>query len=375
MSEPMELRGVDLVVIPAYQPSALLLDLVKDVTAAGYGAVVVDDGSTMDRQWIFAQLEALPAVVVLHHPQNRGKGAALKTAFQTVWTWNDPTAYLVTMDADGQHLPQDAERVLQEARTHPGALVLGTRTFGRGVPLRSRVGNALTRVAFHLLSRTKVADTQTGLRAFGFSQLTYLLETEGSGYDYEMNVLLHCKRHGIPLVEVPIQTVYLDEHNSASHFHSLRDSWKVLKMLLKFASVSLISFALDYGLFLLLSTATQQFAYGLLCSNVAARLGSGFFNYQINRTLVFHSQENQRKTLVEYLLLATGILLANNGILSLFAYGLSLPLWLAKLLTEGSLFLVSLTVQTKVIFRGGGGLPPKKGEVKSHASDPPTKTA
>lgn len=211
MSEPMELRGVDLVVIPAYQPSALLLDLVKDVTAAGYGAVVVDDGSTMDRQWIFAQLEALLAVVVLHHPQNRGKGAALKTAFQAVWTWNDPTAYLVTMDADGQQLPQDAERVLQEARTHPGALVLGTRTFGRGVPLRSRVGNALTRVAFHLLSRTKVADTQTGLRAFGFSQLTYLLETEGSGYDYEMNVLLHCKRHGIPLVEVPIQTVYLGE--------------------------------------------------------------------------------------------------------------------------------------------------------------------
>ena len=73
MSEPMELRGVDLVVIPAYQLGALL-DLVKDVTAAGYGAVVVDDGSTMDRQWIFAQLEALPAVVVLHHPQNRGRG-------------------------------------------------------------------------------------------------------------------------------------------------------------------------------------------------------------------------------------------------------------------------------------------------------------
>ena len=68
-------------------------------------------------------------------------------------------------------------------------------------------------------------------------------------------------------------------------------------MLLKFASVSLISFALDYGLFLLLSTATQQFCLCLLCSNVAARLGSGFFNYQLNRTLVFHSQENQRQNL------------------------------------------------------------------------------
>ena len=156
------------------------LALLRAEARAGYGAVVVDDGSTMDRQWIFAQLEALPAVVVLHHPQNRGKGAALKTAFQTVWTWNDPTAYLVTMDADGQHLPQDAERVLQEARTHPGALVLGTRTFGRGVPLRSRVGNALTRVAFHLLSRTKVADTQTGLRALAFPSLRICWKPRGA---------------------------------------------------------------------------------------------------------------------------------------------------------------------------------------------------
>ena len=78
----------------------------------------------------------------------------------------------------------------------------------------------------------------------------------------------------------------------------------------------------------------------MACCAATLRHGwaAAFFNYQLNRTLVFHSQENQRKTLVEYLLLATGILLANNGILSLFAYGLSLPLWLAKLLTEGSLF-------------------------------------
>ena len=123
------------------------------------------------------------------------------------------------------------------------------------------------------------------------------------------------------------------------------------------------------------STATQQFAYGLLCSNVAARLGSGFFNYQLNRTLVFHSQENQRKTLVEYLLLATGILLANNGILSLFAYGLSLPLWLAKLLTGGVPFLGQPHGTDQGDLSGRRRLPPKKGEVKSRASDPSTKTA
>ncbi len=188
--------------------------------------------------------------------------------------------------------------------------------------------------------------------------------------------MLHCKRHGIPLVEVPIQTVYLDEHNSASHFHSLRDSWKVLKMLLKFASVSLISFALDYGLFLLLSTATQQFAYGLLCKERCGTAGRRLFQLSAQPDLGVSLPGEPAQNLDGIPFAGDrGILLANNGSSRCLPYGLSLPLWLAKLLTEGPLFLVSLTVQTKVIFRGGGGPPPKKGEVKSHASDPSTKTA
>lgn len=229
------------------------------------------------------------------------------------------------------------------------------------MPLRSRVGNALTRVAFHLLSRTKVADTQTGLRAFGFSQLTYLLETEGSGYDYEMNVLLHCKRHGIPLVEVPIQTVYLDEHNSASHFHSLRDSWKVLKMLLKFASVSLISFALDYGLFLLLSTGNPAVCLWPAVQQRCGTAGQRLFQLSAQPDLGVSLPGEPAQNL-------GGIPFAGDR----DSPGqqrdpLAVCLWpvpsavLAKLLTEGSLFLVSLTVQTKVIFRGGGGCPQRKG--------------
>ncbi len=132
MSEPMELRGVDLVVIPAYQPSALLLDLCEGRhrrwLRCGGGGRWQHHGQAVD----LCPAGSPAGGGGSPPPAKPGKGAALKTAFQTVWTWNDPTAYLVTMDADGQHLPQDAERVLQEARTHPGALVLGTRTFGRG---------------------------------------------------------------------------------------------------------------------------------------------------------------------------------------------------------------------------------------------------
>ena len=96
MSLSMEIRGVDIVVIPAYQPSEMLPDLVKKVVAAGYGVIVVDDGSAPDKQWIFEQLNNLSGVVVLHHVENTGKGAALKTAFAYIRKLEDATIYIVT---------------------------------------------------------------------------------------------------------------------------------------------------------------------------------------------------------------------------------------------------------------------------------------
>lgn len=351
MSLPIEIGGVDIVVIPAYQPSEILLSLVRDVVAVGYGAVIVDDGSSSEKQWIFDSLQILSDVAVLHHPQNLGKGAALKTAFRYIRELKDPTAYIVTMDADGQHLPEDMERVIMKARTHPGSLVLGVREFDRDIPLRSKVGNQITRAVFRMASRTKITDTQTGLRAFGFSLLDYMLQTEGTGYEYEMNVLLHCWQHGIPIEEVPIQTIYLDKENSSSHFHPFRDSLKILKTILKFVSSSLASFVLDYLQFMGLAALTSGFAYGLLFSNIAARLGSGAFNYLLNRNLVFQDKQNARKTLFQYLLLAAGILLANNVVLFFYAGTLAVPVWLAKILTEITLFLISLTVQAGLIFR------------------------
>ena len=138
------------VVIPAYQPSEMLPDLVKKVVATGYGVIVVDDGSAPDKQWIFEQLNNLTGVVVLHHVENTGKGAALKTAFAYIRKLEDATIYIVTMDADGQHLPEDMERTIMAARLHPGSLVLGVRNFDKDIPLRSKLGNKITRTVFRL---------------------------------------------------------------------------------------------------------------------------------------------------------------------------------------------------------------------------------
>ena len=130
----------------------------------------------------------------------------------------------------------------------------------------------------------------------------------------------------------------------------------------KFASSSLLSFALDYGLFLLFCAAAGNRAWGLLLSNIAARLVSACFNYALNKHLVFHGGGRTAQDLPQYLLLAAGILTANSVLLhALTALGLGAPA--AKLLTETALFAVSFSVQTLVIFRKGK---PEKKEAASH---------
>ena len=122
------------------------------------------------------------------------------------------------------------------------------------------------------------------------------------------------------------------------------------KTALKFASSSLACFLLDYLLFLLFAWGTRSLAWGLVGSNIAARLVSACFNYSLNKYLVFHGGGRVSQDLPQYVLLAAGILTANSVLLhGLTALGLAAPL--AKLITEMTLFIVSFSVQTLVIFR------------------------
>mgnify|MGYP005794505705 FL=1 len=134
------------------------------------------------------------------------------------------------------------------------------------------------------------------------------------------------------------------------------------KTALKFASSSLASFLLDYLLFLLFAWGTRSLAWGLVGSNIAARLVSACFNYSLNKYLVFHGGGQVSQNLPQYVLLAAGILTANSVLLhGLTALGLAAPA--AKLITEMTLFAVSFSVQTLVIFRGKK---PEKKEAARH---------
>ena len=235
------------VLIPAWQPDAALLSLVTDLSRRGFGTLlVIDDGSRLDGspgqrstpacEPIFAQIAKLPGVELERHATNLGKGRALKTGFHRLLEERGHVLGVVTADADGQHTPEDIEKVARALLSSNPRPVLGSRCFEHGVPWRSRLGNTLTRAIFGLLTGTRLADTQTGLRGFPLALLPELLTLGGERYEDEMTVLAHLCRSGRTPLEVPITTVYLD-NNRASHFHPVWDSVRIYLVLFRYLFV------------------------------------------------------------------------------------------------------------------------------------------
>lgn len=354
------------VLIPAYQPDQELVKLAnRFVSETDFPVVVVNDGSDAEKDAVFAQLPQ--EVTVLRHDVNKGKGRAMKTGMEYIAANYPEDEGVVIVDADGQHLLPDVLRVCEEQRAHPEALILGSRQFTGKVPLRSRVGNAITRCVFKLASATKVFDTQTGLRAFSIKLIPMFLALKGERYEYEMHMLLDTAQKQIPIREVYIETVYLDEENSSSHFNPIRDSLRIYGSIIRFVAPSIMKFAcssfaafvIDYVLvlvlkFLFVSKLHLDEGLGLTCSAIAARAVSSMFNFIINRILVFKSHSNILLALIKYYAVVAVVMALNLPLLHVFNITLDIPLSVAKLIVETLLFAVSFILQRFFVFKRKG---------------------
>lgn len=183
------------VIIPALNPDGKLKEIVRRNLELENLVILIDDGSDEAHRQIFWELSE--ACIVLRHEENKGKGEAIKTALRYIKEEQRQCGVIGIMDADGQHLPDDMEKLLWKARSHPRALVLGCRTIDGKVPWKSRAGNRITRGVFHLLTGVSLSDTQTGLRAFSAEMLDFMLEIQGSRYEYEMGVLTAAYNYGM----------------------------------------------------------------------------------------------------------------------------------------------------------------------------------
>ena len=336
--EENDRRIMNYVVIPAYKPDEKLTKLVENLSENHLNIIVVKDGAC---DYDFSKLNN---IVLLEHQTNMGKGAALKTAFKYLKS-QQANGTVVTSDADGQHLVKDILKLIKFSEQNKDKLILGVRDLKRGIPIKSLLGNTITRMVFYSSSSKYIKDTQTGLRAFNTSNLDKMIEIEGDRYEYEMNMLYEFDSESI--MQVPIETIYI-ENNETSHFNALKDSAKIYKSILKFSTSSYLSFLVDYFTFILLFYKLD--VQSLVLSNIIARVVSSTFNFYVNNKYVFKNKDKILKKYIKYVTLVVFILALNTVVLKNLQ-ALGIRVFVAKIITEALMFIVSYNIQKRIIFK------------------------
>lgn len=335
-------------IIPAYQPSAQLVVLVEQLRSLSkHPILVVNDGSKPGLNSIFDTLKKISGVTVLQHATNLGKGAALKFGFNDSLVRYPELIGVVTLDADGQHRPEDAIRVGESLMTESGSLVLGCRKFSldQQVPLRSRFGNQLTRGIFKVLTGVPISDTQTGLRGIPKELMLHMLRVPSTGYDFETDMLMTAVRYGFNIRQIDIPTIYIDG-NSSSHFNPLLDSFRIYFVFIRFIFASVATSILDFIVFAIAHVLTGN----ILTASLSGRLVAGTFNFAVSKRLVFLSRGSFLPELIRYASLVAFFLFISNAAIQVLVQSLGINVYFSKALVETSLFLLSFTAQRMIVF-------------------------
>lgn len=295
------------IVIPSLDPDARLLDVIRSVQEKGFTDILlVNDGSAEKNLHYFQTAESEMGCTVLHHEVNRGKGRALKTAFEWLIANRPDAAGCVTIDGDGQHHAEDilACAELMQAQEQD-TLILGARDFNQeNVPPKSRFGNKLTSTVFRLFCGLIVTDTQTGLRAFPRGIWKQMTEISGERFEYETNMLLMCRQFGIPMKEQPIKTIYINE-NETTHFHPIKDSLRVYGTIFGFFRGTIFFWCFETVLFIILNSLLKNggFSQHLFLSCAVSGIIALLFGFLFNRREMFRSKAKHATTAARHIIL------------------------------------------------------------------------
>lgn len=201
------------VVIPVYNHGERVHSVVAAALKLDLPVIVVDDGSTDQG---CHGLDTMPGVQLIRHPANRGKGAALLTGFRTAAVWAD---WAVTLDADGQHHPEDAQVLMEAIPTGLRPIVVGHRSgmVGAGAPWTSRFGRGFSNFWIRMAGGPRVSDSQSGFRVYPLPEAMQL-GVQARRYQFEVEVLVKAGWCGLPVIEAPVRVVYQSESERISHF-------------------------------------------------------------------------------------------------------------------------------------------------------------
>ncbi|HUF17374.1 MAG TPA: glycosyltransferase family 2 protein [Thermoanaerobaculia bacterium] len=215
-----------LVVIPALDAQATIGRIVSEAREVLSDVLVVDDGSSDGT----GQQARAAGATVLRHEINQGKGAALTTAFE--WALERGYDAVITLDADGQHLPAEIPRFIEQWQTEGSDLIIGSRRhLFAGMVRRRRAANVFSANAISFAAGRKVDDPQSGFRLYS-SRLLRNVKLEGTRFDAESEVIVRAGRGGFKITSIPIALAFVDGLQT-SHYRALLDTlritWRVLK--------------------------------------------------------------------------------------------------------------------------------------------------
>lgn len=345
-------------VIPSYEPDTRLIELIKSLKDYKDPIVIVDDGSGEKYQSIFNELSYIRKdLILLHHEVNKGKGRALKTAFEYILNNLKDSTGCITADSDGQHDCMSIMNVRESLINNPNSLIMGVRSFdGDHIPWKSKAGNKITIKVLSFLTGIKVSDTQTGLRGIPLKFMSELIEVPGDRFEFETQMLLESVDK-YPIVEVPIETIYDSKENHQSHFNPFKDSIKIYRILarqfVKYLISSLSSSVVDIVLFALFCSLFKN-SYPVWYASIAtvsARVISAIYNYLINYILVFKSKEKVSKSALRYFILAIVQMLCSTVLVQAGVFIFRSMEVLIKIIVDVFLFFCSYYIQNRFVFK------------------------
>lgn len=215
------------VVIPAYNESRRIKDVLEGIKAAGLPAIVVDDGSKDSTlEWIKKY-----NVYALRHKTNLGKGAAIRTGCEAAFSMGADA--IIMMDSDGQHKTEDLPKFMEKIESGKYDVVFGSRNMNLGVPLVRYIGNKMASVLISLLFGVYISDLICGYRAVTKKAYTRM-DLKSSDYGVETEMVIKTAKAKLRYCEIPVETIYYDKFKGVTIldavgilFDVIR--WKVLK--------------------------------------------------------------------------------------------------------------------------------------------------
>ncbi|MFP4169375.1 MAG: DUF2062 domain-containing protein [Desulfonatronovibrionaceae bacterium] len=210
-----------LAVIPVYNHPETVRFIAEALLDAGLEVLVVDDGSTSETGPLLQGLD----LEIIRHSRNMGKGRAILTGAD--FARSRGKTHILTIDADGQHPPQETVKLIAEMEKDPLAVVIGARKFPeKNVPGASRFGRSFSNFWLRVQTGARVSDVQSGFRIYPVILLT-TLKTREKGYAFEVEILVRALWAGFNVREVPVEVHYPSPEKRISHFDKFRDNLRI----------------------------------------------------------------------------------------------------------------------------------------------------